>query len=224
MYCSSNTSEIAQVSILINEHVYKCFNETILVYNIGCQKEMNSSINTTLIDSEKSLIKKENNCNGDSIVMQCEGDGNIFCTNNRTVFSRIDVFCNSTTLLDGTVSLNDSSLALTCFDGFLRNAAFIPTIATTELPITTTEKSLSFAARTHLFFLKLIGRGDAVIKPETTTPLNEIPQNSIDGSFWVPEPLTIPPETMTDALKYSTEKYIEISTDTSIENSRLTPP
>jgi hypothetical protein len=221
IYCNQNSSDIAQAQILINGRVYQCINETILYADISCPKSIENNETSTLSPAENiesttdsqmtasSINKTQINCNEEPKIMQCDTADSIYCMNG-TLMSRIDIFCNSTTLLNGTTNLNNSMLALTCYEGLLQAklTAFIPTTTTTEAPITTTQKSLSFAAKTHLFFLRLIGKGDAVKKPETTTtPIpEEIPQQSIDESppAWVPEALTIPPDTTTEPPTTST--------------------
>lgn len=175
MYCDKNSSDIAQAQILINGKVYQCVNETILVTNLKCLNNTKSP--------EENETENVNECNdGSSKILQCYPyrTDKIYCSNG-TLLSRADIFCNSTTLINGT----SNETALTCFEGQLakKQTAFIPT--TTQKPAATTEKSLSFAARTHLWFLKLIGKGDVIEKTTTT----EAP----DKMQWVPEAMTFPP-------------------------------
>lgn len=165
--------------------VYQCINSTI---HISCP--MNFIKNNVTEHVENITIPQtEDQCVNKTIVCDLqdnEGYGNVFCKTG-ALFSKNFIFCNSTTLLNGT-SLNESTTILNCYEGQLpeNQASFIPT--TTQTPITTTEKSLSFAAKVHVFFLKLIGKGDVLEKSTTPLPIRE------DG--WIPEALTIPPETL----------------------------
>jgi len=61
----------------------------------------------------------------------------------------------------------------------------------------------------HVFLLKMIGKGDVLEKKETTTisvPIEEDPRLSFkdtsqaNGTLWIPEALTIPPETTTEEI------------------------
>lgn len=137
-------------------------------------------------------------------VMTCdskelEETRDLHCTN-ATLISKTPIVCNSTIILNGT-NVNETTTILNCYYGALpeKMAAFIPT-TTTEAPITTTtEKSLSMGARIHIFFLKLVGKGEVVEKVTTTTmtPIEEDPRFGLkdNETLWVPEALTIPPET-----------------------------
>lgn len=222
MYCNQNASDILQTQILINGNVYECINDTITISNFNCLKltsnqNITNSLNettttTTTTEStpvdnyttssifESSTNSASNSCEEKSKTLHCDGDESIYCVNG-TLLSRNDIFCNSTTFINGTVNLNQSMMILNCYDGLLaeRQVASIPTTTTTQAPTTTTEKSLSFKSKVHVFLLRLIGQGDSMKKPETTTTTEEpeIPRQSVDETLpvWVPEALTIPPET-----------------------------
>jgi hypothetical protein len=190
MYC--NATEIAQSQVKFDETTYRCLNGTI---GISCMQKLE---NGTFLDDCKDQT------------MQCDikdDISNLYCTNG-TLLSRINIFCNSTALLNGT-NLNETTTVLNCYEGALpqAQAAFIPT-TTTEAPITTTtERSLSFSAKMHIFFLKLAGKSEVLkTTTTTTTSLPDIPQASLDNnSTWVPEALTIPPETTTETSFTTTE-------------------
>lgn len=147
-------------------------------------------------------------------IMQCdlsdnEVTGNLYCKKS-TLMSKNLIFCNSTTLLNGTIIINGTSInttttILNCYEGQVpdKRASFIPT--TTQAPTTTTERSLSFSAKAHMFFLRIIGQGDIVDQKPKLTPIAEdIPQLS-DNETWIPEALTIPPETTTTSPLTTTE-------------------
>jgi hypothetical protein len=122
------------------------------------------------------------------------------------------MFCNSTTLLNGTIivngtSINTTTTILNCYEGHVaeNRASFIPTTTQAPTTTTTTERSLSFSAKAHLFFLRVIGKGDiADQKPKLTPIAEDIPQLS-DNETWIPEALTIPPETTTTEVPTTTE-------------------
>ncbi|CRK93766.1 CLUMA_CG007294, isoform A, partial [Clunio marinus] len=86
-------------------------------------------------------------------------------------------------------------------------AAFIPT-TTTEAP-EKVEKELSLSARIHVFFLKVIGKSD-IIEKTTLAPVTSSSQVDFNETFWIPEPLTVPPEVSLDE---SSNKQRMISTD-----------
>lgn len=184
MYC--NTTEIMQTQIKLEDNIYSCVNNSIAM---SCPRSLE---NSTIIDACANKI------------MECDlADSleNLFCTN-ATLVSRSGTLCNSTIVLNGT-NVNETTTILNCYPGLLADklTAFIPT-TTTEAPIvTTTERSLSLGAKIHVFFLKLIGKSE-VLKKETTTVAPSIKDDPRLGlkeneTAWVPEALTIPPETTT---------------------------
>jgi hypothetical protein len=189
MYC--NNTDLAQAQVKINnETLYQCINGTFVA---SCPKIVVGE-NETIVDE----CKKQS--------MMCDNNASdIYCSNG-TLLSKNTIFCNSTTVLNGTVQLNETTTILNCYNGELpqSQASFIPT-TTTEAPVTTTtEKSLSFGAKMHVWFMKLIGKSDVLEKPPTTTTSTtespEIPQLALDEgnkTQWTPEALTIPPETTT---------------------------
>jgi hypothetical protein len=177
IYCNQNSSDIAQAQILINGRVYQCTNETVSFTNCRIENPQN--------------VK---DCNDEPNIMQCDTVDSIYCMNG-TLMSRIDTFCNSTTLM------NDATVALHCYEGSLQDkfSSFIPTI--TSKPRNLAEKSLSFAARTHLFFLNLMGKNYIFEKIERTTS---------DNDHWIPEALTIPPNENFQTLSDSNDEDLTI--------------
>ena len=178
MYC--NTTDIAQTQIKFEGNIYFCANNSIA---ISCPRSVLSD-NTTFDE-----------CLSENKTLQCDlkdNVENVYCTNG-TLLNREATMCNSTTMLNGT-NANETTPILNCYPGSLPEnlAAFIPT----EAPITTTtEKQLSIGAKMHVFFLKLIGKGDVLEKKATTiSPLDENPRLASEAK-WIPEALTIPPET-----------------------------
>jgi len=143
---------------------------------------------TAAQDNQTECVNKNIQCD----LKDEEIIGSIYCSSG-TLMSKSLIFCNSTTLLNGT-NVNETTTILNCYEGQLpeSQAAFIPTTTTTQRPTTTTEKSLSFGAKIHMFFLRVIGKSDSADKTITTTPVPEV--TTIKDS-WVPEALTIPPET-----------------------------
>lgn len=162
-----------------------------------------SSTEIPINETESLKNQTEHKCA--SRIMQCDlpnhATGNVYCKKD-TLLSKDLMFCNSTTLLNVTIIINGTSInttttILNCYHGQVpeKRASFIPT--TTQAPVTTTEKSLSYGARAHLFFLRIIGKGDIADQKSKLTPIAEdIPQLS-DNETWIPEALTIPPETTT---------------------------
>ena len=60
-------------------------------------------------------------------------------------------------------------------------------------------------AKIHVFFLKLIGKGD-VLKTTTAAPTTTTTASSFDGG-WVPEALTIPPPETTESPNTTAQPY-----------------
>lgn len=174
---------IAQTLIQLDGNIYSCANATV---TISCPRTYE---NGTVVD--ECLFK----------TMGCDLQDDVakhYCTNG-TLISRMSTVCNSTTLLNGT-NVNETSTVLNCYEGELplALAGFIPTTTTMAPIITTTERSLSVGARMHIFFLKLIGKGDSVEKKTTTpAPVEDDPRFLLkeNETAWIPEALTIPPET-----------------------------
>ena len=194
MYC--NTTDIAQTQIKFEGNIYFCANNSIA---ISCPRSVLSD-NTTFDE-----------CLSENKTLQCDlkdNVENVYCTNG-TLLNREATMCNSTTMLNGT-NANETTPILNCYPGSLPEnlAAFIPT----EAPITTTtEKQLSIGAKMHVFFLKLIGKGDVLEKKATTiSPLDENPRLASEAK-WIPEALTIPPETTTQA---ETTEYVSTTSAT----------
>ncbi|KAL7042503.1 hypothetical protein ACKWTF_001167 [Chironomus riparius] len=186
MYC--NNTELMQSQIQINnQHIYQCINNTI---EMSCSRKVLEN-QTEVHENQTECVNKKMQCN----LKEDEIAGSVYCSNG-TLMSKNLIFCNSTTLLNGT-NVNETTTILNCYEGQLpeSQAAFIPTTTTTQAPITTTEKSLSFGAKVHMFFLRIIGKGDAAEKEITTT--TEMPEMTTVKDSWVPEALTIPPETTT---------------------------
>lgn len=194
MYC--NSTDIAQTQIKFEGNIYFCANNSIA---ISCPRSV--TFDNTTFDE----------CLSQNKTLQCDLKDdveNVYCTNG-TLLNRVATMCNSTTMLNGT-NTNETTPILNCYPGSLpdQQAAFIPT----EAPITTTtEKQLSIGAKMHIFFLKLIGKGDVLEKKETTeSPFEANPRLSSEAK-WIPEALTIPPETTTQA---ETTEYISTTPTT----------
>ena len=177
MYCGN--TDLIQSHIRINyEDTYVCKNNEI---EILCRNH-----------GEDECINEK---------MQCDlhNDGtieNIYCSKG-TLLSKIPIYCNSKT------DFNENVTILNCHEGQLpkSHGSFVPTTTTTsESPLFTTEKSLSFGANIHVFLLNLMGKSDVL---ETTTPET---YPFTDYNAWHPEALTIPPETTTTTPKPTTTK------------------
>lgn len=200
MYCNKKSSEMSQAHILINGNVYECINETITISNYECLQLSNETNESTSDESVELANNSTSSCNEKSF--QCDGDENIFCRNG-TLLSQNDIFCNSTTFINGTANLNQS-IILNCYEGKLAESlvGFIPT---TEAP--TTPKSLSFPAKMHVFLLRVIGKEYVIIKPPPATP----EPNDLQ---WIPEALTFPSIIASTAIsKLEIDKVNEISSD-----------
>ena len=193
LYC--NSTEIAQAQIRIEENIFSCLNQTIV---ISCAKSLEDE---TVVDD----------CS--NITMECDMKDNVdnlFCTN-ATLVSRVSLVCNSTTIIEGT-NINDSIAILDCYEGQIPSysASFIPT--TTEAPLKSVEKRLSMSAKVHIFFMKISGKSDIVEKvrtSSTTTAPEPIGSRFLlneNETLWVPEALTIPPET-TSTTKTEEENF-----------------
>lgn len=186
MYC--NSTFIAQNLLKLGDNTYSCLNSSIA---ISCPR---THENGTSFDS----------CLATQTTLGCdlrESGDQIYCTNG-TLLSRTPVVCESSTSFNFTIVVNGTSITetdrvLNCRFGEVpqAQASYIPT-TTTEAPVTTTtEKSLSLGARMHVFFMKLIGKSDSL---STTTPIPTTTTTTQSPvSAWIPEALTIPPETTT---------------------------
>jgi hypothetical protein len=183
MYC--NGTDVAQNPIYLDFNIYSCANESVAM---SCPR---MAENSTVIDE----------CLNQTMICDTEQTTeNLYCTNG-TLLSRSPIFCNSITLQNGT---NVNQTTLNCYQGQISQAmaSFIPT-TTTEAPIVpATEKELSLKSKIHVFFMKLVGKSDIIEKaqtPTTAAPIDENPRFVLkeNETLWVPEALTIPPETNT---------------------------
>ncbi len=214
MYCNKNSSEIAQALILFRQNIYQCNEGKFWETHISCFDETSTNETSSNSTTEAPETNLQSECNVDkNRTLECESADKIYCRI-ETLFGASNIFCNSTRLLK-TSNLKEPLIVLNCYEGSLykSQASFIPTTtSTTAAPIPTTEKSLSFAAQTHLFLLKLAGCADSLKMPEkTTTPVPvEIPHLSVDESIpaWVPEAMTIPPTTTTTTTTPKPVKYV----------------
>jgi hypothetical protein len=107
------------------------------------------------------------------------------------VFNRKNLFCNET------ITVNEASLGsiINCYEGYLpkSQASFIPVKTTVPPVTTTTEKSLSFSANVHMFFLRIIGQSDILentttLKPKTISKVSQFATEKV----WAPEAKTLP--------------------------------
>ena len=211
MYCNKNSSEIAQALISFGQNIYQCNEGKFLKTHISCFDAIstNETSSNSITGAPETNSKSECSANKNS-----EGTDQIY-SRNETLFGTSNIFCNSTRLLK-TSNLKEPFNVLNCYEGSLykSQASFIPTTtSTTAAPTTTTEKSLSFAAHTHLFLLKLIGSADILKIPEkTATPEpaeTSMPNETVDESLplWVPEAMRIAPPTTTTLRPFVTKKY-----------------
>ncbi|CRK93765.1 CLUMA_CG007293, isoform A, partial [Clunio marinus] len=217
LYC--NTTELYQTQIKLEDVTYFCMNKTVM---ISCPKTLE---NLTIVDEcIKGNMGLENSTLLNASLVQ-QSNENIYTTNG-TLFSRYPVVCNSTTLLNGT-NLNETTTILNCYEGEInaKLASFIPT-TTTEAPVTTTtEKSLSIPSRIHVFFMKMIGRGDALEKITTTTlpppTTTDDPRLALkeNDTIWAPEAMTSGPITCFFSNKENDQKIVLIKEKTEINNS-----
>lgn len=197
MYCGASLPDIDQVDIYFKGNVYECINDTVIVTSFECLKSLSEKRSKEIEGSTLAPLVEDPNCKERKVLLN-ETTGLYYV--NETLLGHNNVFCNSTTnytytydspkdgngnLTSNATDLTDHYTLLYCYEGQVakKKAAFIPT---TQKPVTTTEKVLSFGARTHLFLLEIIGKRDVLKKSETTTT---------EASLWVPEALTIPPET-----------------------------
>ncbi|CRL03836.1 CLUMA_CG016757, isoform A [Clunio marinus] len=190
MYC--NGTEFAQSPINIDDKIYRCSNKSILISSCDFINE-----NQVFNEDDKCVNK----------TMECHSkhsNDEIFCDNG-TLLSRSSLVCNSTTFLNGTKN-NETLTILNCFKGEInaKLASFIPTTTTEEPSTTTTEKNLSVPSRIHVFFMKIIGKEEALKKittTSTTTTTTDDPRLALkeDDKLWAPEAMTIPPTTTTEA-------------------------
>jgi len=177
MYC--NDTQIAQIPMNVNGSVFSCADGSI--------------INLYIVTEDDDVTIFEYNTE----VMDCAASNSssddFFCSNS-TLFIAQPLVCISTTLLKEK-SINQGYTFLNCYFGELPEnvASFIPT-ATTEAP----PKSYSIGASVYQFLLAVIGKSDIL---ETTTATPELVENE---TLWVPEALTIPPETTTLSLFHDT--------------------
>lgn len=132
-----------------------------------------------------------------------------------TLLSTVPVVCTETTDVSG-LNPNGTVTVLKCEQKDLlpdAAAARIPTTTQTPPPpVEKTEEDLSFMAKVHLFFLRLVGKGEET-KKIMTTPRPETTTLAPDA--WVPLPLTIPPE----PLENTTDITAAESTTESVETT-----
>lgn len=212
MYC--NITFIAQTQIKLDDNIYSCTNQSVA---ISCPRSLD---NETIIDD----------CLSSNKTMECgleDPATNLYCTNG-TLISRMPIVCNSTTVLNGT-NVNETTTILNCYHGQLPDklAAFIPTTSTEAPVTTTTERSLSMGAKIHVFFLKLIGKGDVLQKTTTTTtpaPVEDDPRLGLKANetAWIPEALTIAPDpNTTTTTEVPTATEVLITTQISLTNDTM---
>lgn len=162
MYC--NHKNIAQMPIQIDDSIYTCVGDKIVV--------------SCAIVNERCFSR----------IMECDLKNNfesLSCTN-AMLISRMPIVCDSTRIRD-----TPNLTVLDCFEGELSEAmaAFIPT--TTKAP---SVKGPSFGAIVHVFLLHLIGKGEVLKKEISATKLSTdqaIPMRE-NESPWIPEALTMP--------------------------------
>jgi hypothetical protein len=174
MYCKKETEDLAQAKILINDIVYECYENEIIMTDFDCFKVFARNSNPRT---------KRGVCLGDQTPLQCGFEENIHCID-QTLLSRSNVYCNSTTKVFEQELIN-------CYEGKLdtKKSSFIPTPKKNM-----EENSFSLAAQIHIFLLKMLGKGEIFQKPEPS------------DDDWLPEALTIRPETET-----TTQKMIWVS-------------
>lgn len=170
MYC--NKTLISQTRIKLDDHIYSCVNEKV-------------AISCPIILENKTVIDK---CLSSRETMECGLEvpsTNLFCING-TLISHAPVVCNSTTVFYKTNEVT----VLNCYRGKMLEifSAFIPT--TTKAPLT--ERQLSMGAQIHIFFMKLIGKGNILEKTSTSGDDLQLAERR-----WIPEALTLPPEPTT---------------------------
>jgi hypothetical protein len=161
MYCSENSVDIFQAKINLNGIKYQCADGKFLMLIERCPKTSTNNGDDTF-------------CFTDEVFLECETEDKIYCSGG-TLFSQVDIFCNSTTGSD----------ILNCYEGKLREnkASFVPTLDEGV------DDSLSIPAEIHLFLLKLIGKGDLVKRPDV----------------WRPEAITMTPEDLQNVPSTTTE-------------------
>lgn len=191
MYC--NDTNIVQSQIQLGDSIYTCGEMSV---EVSCTKDLDDVIDTNIDECFDGTLKCQ----------QLEGDNRtIYCTN-ATLLSRVSIVCNSTTTRSWKTS-NETTTVLNCYEGELPQAlaGFIPT--TTAAPAKKKKKELSMGAKVHIFLLHLLGQGEVL---ETTTVEAEPRSLGHENEIaWIPEALTMPPETIT--LEVSTEGALEVS-------------
>lgn len=212
MYCNASDL-VVQSPIQIGELIYACGDNQSVI--LSCPKTTEDlKVVDTCMESNMTLICDISN------------DANSISCKNGTVVSSLPMVCNSTIILNVPNS-NETKTVLSCYQGALLSeklAASVPTTTTVRPVEETTEKSLSFMARVHVFFLNLIGKGDKVT--ETTTVKPPVVTNSpLEEAIWIPEPLTIPPELLNEnstMLNSTTAMPIISTTTTESTTSKAT--
>lgn len=206
MYCNA-TDLVSQSPIQFEEKIYSCRDKNVI---ISCPKTLE---NATVVD--ECIAKNQ------TLTCDIPDIGQTLRCTNGTLLSSTSTVCNATHAVNGLDS-NETFTVLNCYPGELLNtflAASIPTTTTTPRPIVSREEELSFMAKVHLFFLRLVGKGDEV-KTVMTTPKPET--TTIPADAWVPIALTVPPEpiensTLPNAIQNSTlAAAIETSTTSQV--------
>lgn len=205
MYCNA-TDLINQTPIQFEENIYSCWDKKVI---ISCPRTLE---NGTLVDKCVALNQ----------TLPCDvdmGQQALRCTNG-TLLSSLPTVCNATNALNVSNS-NETFTILNCYQGELLSAfmaASIPTTTTTPKPIEVPrEEDLSLMAKVHLFFLRLIGKGDEV-KAVMTTPTTPAPSTTTTpANVWIPLPLTVPPEPIENVTLVPEIKTTTTLTSTTIE-------
>lgn len=177
MYCNATSDLIYQSPIQFGQNIYSCNNESQVVINCPIGK-LNSPIVDSCAESNKTIPCGVN----------VDEKEPLLCKSG-TLMSSSSVVCSSTKDVSG-LSPNGTVTVLQC-----EMKELLPPAAAARIPTTTqpppaekTEDDLSFMAKVHLFFLRLVGKGPEKVTtsaPEVTT---------LPPDAWVPLPLTVPPE------------------------------
>ncbi|XP_070499024.1 uncharacterized protein [Chironomus tepperi] len=198
MYCGN--TDLKPFPIRINhENIYMC-NPTDNSFEILESDNFRNEIRYQIMNKK---LKCDLNYN--------EIQGNIFCRNG-TLYSKKNMFCPSSVVYRGRIEVMS---VLECKEGQMATdfGSFIPTTTPSsyfQYITTTTEKPLSFGAKTHLFILKLMGKFE-VAEQETTTP-GQVMYPSSDQFAWYPIPLSIYAQTTTTMATTTTKRESEETT------------
>lgn len=128
---SCNTTTINQIDLMLNDNIYSCVNESVI---LACPLTTDEKVYLSLSTENSSEISSEPipQCNEEPLIcsdLKDFSNGKLNCRNN-TLISHVRIFCNSTFTRNTTgVYGNETRTVLQCYQGILPRSkmVFVPT-------------------------------------------------------------------------------------------------